>query len=190
MTESPGALTREDGSKIAFRRVEGEGPTVVWLGGFHSVADFPQAETLPGLLLYRFNANLLFFNVDYFTLRLRARIRSAASPVSWVIVDLSPVSFVDATAVQRFEELRERLGVARNILATRLDEMVAEATRNARASAEQFATDSGSRLGAIRSASQGVFQILARDEAPGLMEPFQIAKRLRVVSTVEYFLTD
>ena len=69
-------------------------------------------------------------------------------------------------------------------------EMVAEATRNARASAEQFANDSGSSLGGIRSASQGVFQILARDEAPGLMEPYQIAKRLRVVSTVEYFLAD
>ena len=69
-------------------------------------------------------------------------------------------------------------------------EMVADATRNARASAEQFAADSGSRLGDIRSASQGLFQILARDDAPGLMEPFQIAKRLRVVSTVEYFLTD
>ena len=69
-------------------------------------------------------------------------------------------------------------------------EMVAEATRNARESAEQFAKDSGSALGGIRSASQGVFQILARDEAPGLMEPNQIAKRLRVVSTVEYFLAD
>ena len=68
--------------------------------------------------------------------------------------------------------------------------MVAEATRNARASAEQFAADSGSNLGGIRSASQGVFQILARDEAPGLMEAYQIAKRLRVVSTVEYFLAD
>ena len=69
-------------------------------------------------------------------------------------------------------------------------EMVAEATRNARQSAEQFAADSGSRLGGIRSASQGVFQILARDEAPGLLEPSQINKRLRVVSTVEYFLAD
>ena len=69
-------------------------------------------------------------------------------------------------------------------------DMVAEATRNTRASAEQFAADSGSNLGGIRSASQGVFQILARDDAPGLMEPYQIAKRLRVVSTVEYFLAD
>jgi hypothetical protein len=69
-------------------------------------------------------------------------------------------------------------------------EMVAVATHKARASAEQFANDSGSSLGGIRSASQGVFQILARDEAPGLMEPYQIAKRLRVVSTVEYFLAD
>jgi hypothetical protein len=79
-------------------------------------------------------------------------------------------------------------------LFTRLNEakpdMVAEATKNARASAEQFAADSGSRLGGIRSASQGVFQILARDEAPGIMEPSQIAKRLRVVSTVAYDLAD
>ena len=69
-------------------------------------------------------------------------------------------------------------------------DMVAEATLNARASAEQFAADSGSRLGGIRRASQGVFQILARDEAPGILEQSQIAKRLRVVSTVEYFLRD
>jgi hypothetical protein len=68
--------------------------------------------------------------------------------------------------------------------------MVAEATRNARASAEQFAADSGSRLGRIRSASQGVFQILARHEAPGIVEPYQIDKRIRVVSTVEYALGD
>ena len=79
------------------------------LKGFHSVADYPQAETVPGLLLYRFNANLVFFNIDYFCERVRAAIRRAATPVAWVIVDLSPVNFVDATAVQRFDELREEL---------------------------------------------------------------------------------
>ena len=79
------------------------------LQGYHSVADYPQAETVPGLLLYRFSGNLVFFNIDYFCERVRAAIRRAATPVAWVIVDLSPVNFVDATAVQRFDELREEL---------------------------------------------------------------------------------
>ena len=79
------------------------------LKGYHSTADYPQAGTLPGLLLYRFSGNLLFFNIDYFCERVRAAIRQSASPVAWVIVDLSPVSVVDATAVQRFDELREEL---------------------------------------------------------------------------------
>jgi sulfate permease, SulP family len=79
------------------------------LEGFHSIADYPQAETIPGLLLYRFSANLLFFNSDYFSERVRAAIGNAAPPVEWVIVDLSPTNLVDATAVQRFDELREEL---------------------------------------------------------------------------------
>lgn len=68
--------------------------------------------------------------------------------------------------------------------------MVAGATADARAAAEQFAADSGSRVGAIRHASQGVFQILARDPAPGISESSQRHKTVRVVSTVEYFLED
>ncbi len=69
-------------------------------------------------------------------------------------------------------------------------QMIAEATSRARESADQFATDSRSRLGGIRRANQGVFEILARDQAPGIQEQGQIAKRVRVVSTVEYFLKD
>jgi high affinity sulfate transporter 1 len=79
------------------------------LKGFHSTADYPQAVTVPGLLLYRFNANLVFFNVDYFCERLRAAVRRAATPVAWVVVDLSPVNVVDATAMQRFDELRAEM---------------------------------------------------------------------------------
>jgi hypothetical protein len=69
-------------------------------------------------------------------------------------------------------------------------EMLAEATRNARVSAEQFAADSGSALAEIRRASQGVFEVLPRDPAPGLFEPNQLDKKIRVVSTVEYRLAD
>ena len=79
-------------------------------------------------------------------------------------------------------------------LFTRLNEikpeMLAEATRNARVSAEQFAVDSGSALAEIRRASQGLFEILPRDPAPGLMEANQVDKKVRVVSTIEYRLAD
>lgn len=68
--------------------------------------------------------------------------------------------------------------------------MIAEATSEARKAAEQFAKDSRSRLAGIRRANQGVFVILPRDEAPGITEPSQIVKTVRVVSTVEYRLRD
>lgn len=69
-------------------------------------------------------------------------------------------------------------------------DMIAEATASARKAAEQFAKDSGSELGGIRTASQGVFEILARDRAPGIFEGSQVNKTLRVVTTVEYLLED
>jgi hypothetical protein len=63
-------------------------------------------------------------------------------------------------------------------------EMIAAATKDARRAAEQFASDSGSRVGTIRSAQQGYFSIEDRD---AFSPEF---KRLRVVTTVEYFLED
>lgn len=69
-------------------------------------------------------------------------------------------------------------------------EMIAEATANAREAAEQFALDSASALGGIRRANQGVFQILARDNAPGMPAQQQVEKTVRVVSTIQYLLLD
>jgi hypothetical protein len=77
-------------------------------------------------------------------------------------------------------------------LYTKLNEikppMIAEATARARESAEKFAQDSQSRLGGIRHANQGVFEILPRDQGPGVPESAQVSKLVRVVSTVEYYL--
>jgi hypothetical protein len=67
-------------------------------------------------------------------------------------------------------------------------EMIAEATASAREAAAQFAQDAKAELGGLRRANQGVFQILARDQAPGIMEGQQPVKTVRVVSTVEYYL--
>ncbi len=63
-------------------------------------------------------------------------------------------------------------------------EMIEEATRKAREVAQKFATDSKSKLGKIKKASQGQFSINARDKNNPHI------KKIRVVSTVEYYLSD
>ena len=68
--------------------------------------------------------------------------------------------------------------------------MIAEATARARESALQFARDSKSTLSGIRSANQGVFEILPRDQAMGISEESQVTKRVRVVTTVVYGLSN
>ena len=63
-------------------------------------------------------------------------------------------------------------------------EMVEEATKNAREVAEKFARDSNSTLGKIKKASQGQFSINNRDNNTPYI------KKVRVVSTIEYYLSD
>jgi hypothetical protein len=70
-------------------------------------------------------------------------------------------------------------------------EMIALATQDARRSAEQFARDSGTDVGGIRTATQGYFSISARDgneaeEGSGRDSPLQ---KVRVVTTVDFFLS-
>ena len=82
----------------------------------------------------------------------------------------------------------DEYGNATEYLFTRLNEikpeMIEEATRNAREVASKFAQDSDSRLGKIRRASQGQFSIAPRDRNNPHI------KKVRVVSTVEYYLSD
>lgn len=98
-------------------------------------------------------------------------------------------------AIQRSGELvKQGVAVIRSYeyntqyLYTNLDkikpEMIAEATVDARRAAEQFAKDSGSKVGAIRTAQQGLFSIEDRDQfSPEF-------KKVRVVTTVDYYLAD
>lgn len=63
-------------------------------------------------------------------------------------------------------------------------DMIAEATRNAREVATKFAADSDSKLGKIKTASQGQFSITDRDSNTPYI------KKVRVVATVDYYLSD
>ena len=63
-------------------------------------------------------------------------------------------------------------------------QMIEEATKNAREVAEKFAMDSNSAVGKIKSANQGIFSITDRDQNTPYI------KKVRVVTTIDYFLKD
>ena len=74
-------------------------------------------------------------------------------------------------------------------------DMITEATRNARTAADRFAADSGSKVGSIRQANQGVFSILAADQGSdggdgggGFNGDSSVMKTVRVVTSVQYYL--
>ena len=120
-----------------------------------------------------------------------------------IVVRSTDVARVQAAA-QRVADLvgagvvlssgQEYGGGGPTFLFTRLDAlkapMIAEATAQARRAAEQFARDSRSGLGGIRSAAEGYFEVLPRDQAPGISQESQVVKTVRVVTTVAYGLDD
>jgi MFS superfamily sulfate permease-like transporter len=97
---------------------------VAELGGFFSLAHHPDAKEIPGLLVYRFNSSVVFFNADTFRDGVRAKVNAAAAPVEWVVIDTSPFNVVDATAISKIDELRDELsarGIVLNFSGTRRD---------------------------------------------------------------------
>ena len=111
----------------------------------------------------------------------------------------SDVARARRTHARQFDLIRRGVAIQEgsNIqyVFTRLNQvkprMIAEATRDARRGAEQFAQDSGTDVGGIRSATQGYFSIGPRDgasteEGYGAGDsPFQ---KVRVVTTIEFYL--
>lgn len=93
--------------------------------------------------------------------------------------------------VRRGVMLEEGSGMAYTFtkLNTIKPEMVAAATRDARAAAEQFARDSGASVDGIKTASQGYFEISARDgDGGGWGVSDTPYKKVRVVTTIDFYL--
>ncbi len=112
-----------------------------------------------------------------------------------VIVRTSNVDRVQTTTRQLDQLIRQGVVLqdynGPSYLFTKLNDvrpaMIAEATARARTGAQQFARDSGAKLGGIRSATQGSFEILGRDDV-GYDPASQVFKKIRVVTTVSYAL--
>jgi high affinity sulfate transporter 1 len=75
------------------------------LDGLHSLARHPGAEPVPGLLLFRFNAPIVFFNAPYFKRELLAAVDAAGPGLHWVVLDMVPITMVDATGLYTFQEI-------------------------------------------------------------------------------------
>jgi high affinity sulfate transporter 1 len=74
-------------------------------GSFHDIKNNPTAETFPGLLIYRFDASLLFFNSDHFKSRVRSIVAEAQTDVRCVLLSAEAMPFVDTTGAACLEEV-------------------------------------------------------------------------------------
>jgi SulP family sulfate permease len=79
------------------------------MDGYQDIEAFPAAETVPGLVVYRFDAALYFPNCPYFLDRARQAVAAADPPARWVMLNAEAITYVDSTAVQTLRELRSEL---------------------------------------------------------------------------------
>lgn len=73
--------------------------------GLHSIERHPEARTIPGLLLFRFNAPIVFFNAPYFKRQALAAIEAAGAGMKWFVLDMIPVTLIDTTGLQAAGEV-------------------------------------------------------------------------------------
>jgi len=84
----------------------GEVPGVA---GLHDIDDYPAATTIPGLVVYRYDAPLCFANAENFRHRALAAVDGSPAPVSWFLLNAEANIEVDITAVDALEDLRAHL---------------------------------------------------------------------------------
>lgn len=79
------------------------------LPGLHSVERHLEGKSLPGLLILRFNAPIVFFNAPYFKREVLAAFRAAGLSTRCVLLDMLPITLIDATGLETVRELAEEL---------------------------------------------------------------------------------
>ncbi|MBI4526722.1 MAG: sulfate permease [Deltaproteobacteria bacterium] len=85
--------------------------------GFHDVNGQPEAETLPGLIIYRFDSSLVFFNADYFKNRVRTVLGEAKTKPRWFLLDAESMPWMDTTGAAILDEVRNELSEKDIVLA-------------------------------------------------------------------------
>ncbi len=79
------------------------------VAGMHDIDDYPNARLVPGLVVYRYDAPLVFVNAENFRQRALAAVDASPTPVQWFILNAEANVEVDITAVDALENLRATL---------------------------------------------------------------------------------
>ncbi|MBD2460614.1 solute carrier family 26 protein [Oscillatoria sp. FACHB-1407] len=79
------------------------------LPGLHDIEDWQGAKTIPGLVLYRYDAPLCFANAEDFKRRALAAIAAETTPVEWFVLSTEAIAEIDITAIDMLEEFRSEL---------------------------------------------------------------------------------
>jgi SulP family sulfate permease len=79
------------------------------LGEWHDVEDWLEARTLPGLVLFRFDAPLCFANADHFRQRVLETIAAEPQPVAWFVLNAEAIVEIDSTAADELDQLLSEL---------------------------------------------------------------------------------
>ena len=79
------------------------------VAGMHDVDDYPEADLVPGLLIYRYDAPLFFANAENFRERAIAAVNDYPGPVEWFVLNAEANVEVDLTALDALDQLRSEL---------------------------------------------------------------------------------
>jgi len=85
--------------------------------GYRDIAGRPEAETIPGMVIYRFDSGLVFFNSDYFKSRVRAVVREAKTDVHCFVLAAEGIPGMDTTGAASLSEVVAELAEKGMVLA-------------------------------------------------------------------------
>ena len=84
------------------------------LPGLHSIDRHGAAQAIPGMVLFRFNAPLVFFNADHFKQCALSAAQASGKDLRWFVIDAIPISDIDINGLVVLKDLQQKL-VSRNI---------------------------------------------------------------------------
>ncbi|HET9755325.1 MAG TPA: sulfate permease [Candidatus Limnocylindrales bacterium] len=79
------------------------------VAGLHNIEDYPEAVTIPGLVVFRYDAPLCFANANDFKTRALEAVESQAVRVEWLLLNAEAIVEIDLTSADALGELHDEL---------------------------------------------------------------------------------